>query len=126
MRENPMGVGDKMVASGVGNVVQTLSLIADTTRIGSILQSENMPVLHLWVLQTNAVASPATVTLEGAWRVGVGGTDEFLPLIAPFLTTPGVPQIIVLRQTPTKMRVTFLRVAGVATTIRYALSSAAT
>lgn len=127
MRENGMGVGDKMNAVGVGNVVQPFTLAADAARVSNILQSENMPVLHLWVLQTDAIASPATVLWEGAWRraAGIVNVDEFFALIPPFLTTPGIPQLITLRQTPSKMRVSFTRVPGVATTIRFALSCAA-
>lgn len=127
MRENGMGVGDKMNAVGVGNVVQPFTLSTDLPFRSNILQSENMPVLHLWVLQTDAIANPATVLWEGSWRraAGPGGTDEFFALTPSFLTTPGIPQLVVLRQTPSKMRVTFTRVAGVATTIRFALSCAA-
>lgn len=126
MRENPLGVGDKMIAAGVGNSVQpVLNLTLDAATTSNVLQSENMPVLHLWLLQTNAIASPATITFEGSWRVGPGAVDEFLPLIPPFLTTPGIPQLIVVRQTPTKIRFSATRVAGVATSLRYTLSCAA-
>lgn len=126
MRENPMGVGDKMIAAGVSNSIQpVMNLTQDAGLASNVLQSENMPVLHFWILQTTAIAAPATIQLEGSWRVGPGAVDEFLPLIPAFLTTPGIPQLIVLRQTPTKIRFTATRVAGTATQLRYVLSSAA-
>lgn len=126
MRENPMGVGDKMIAAGVANSVQpVMNLSLDAAQTSNVLQTENMPVIHLWIQQTTAIAAPATIQLEGSWRVGVGAVDEFLPLIPAFLTTPGFPQLIVLRHTPTKIRFSATRVAGTATQLRYTLSSAA-
>lgn len=127
------GVGQTLAASATTAMRRDILLDVDAifspagTAADPWLAVPYMPGIRLWILQTDAIASPATVQVQGSFRPADlgGGGDEVINLTAPFVLVPLVPAIIPVSIAVGKVRLSLTRVAGVATNIQYALAGIA-
>ena len=119
------GQGGNIASASVANYRQDFALSSDATVTSLELLAGYMPGQFLWILQTDALPSPATWVFQGTIRpVLLGGGDEWLTLRTG-VTTPGTPVILPLTFPVTKTRVRLTRVAGVQTTVQLLVASAA-